>query len=135
MVCWYTGAAGGCSRGSRGVSDGVEGDTVVVGADDSNPGSRVQGRRRSRWMWLSAVIVALLVIAGGFAAIAQPWTPEFRHGGLTVAPPPDTGQVFPELVPARADAPRARNAAMQGRTPLDDRNATMQGRTPLSRWT
>lgn len=37
--------------------------------------------------------------------------------------------------PARADAPRARNAAMQGRTPLDDRNATMQGRTPLSRWT
>ncbi|MFC6010101.1 D-alanyl-D-alanine carboxypeptidase/D-alanyl-D-alanine-endopeptidase [Nocardia lasii] len=72
--------------------------------DGSNPGSPVRGRR-SRWLWPSAVLVAVVVIAGGFAAIAQPWTPEFRHGGLTVAPPPDTGQVFPELVPARADAP------------------------------
>ncbi|MEU4323479.1 D-alanyl-D-alanine carboxypeptidase [Nocardia fluminea] len=51
------------------------------------------------------MVVALLVIAGGFAAIAQPWTPEFRHGGLTVAPPPDTGQVFPDVAPARSDAP------------------------------
>ncbi|MFE1596610.1 D-alanyl-D-alanine carboxypeptidase/D-alanyl-D-alanine-endopeptidase [Nocardia sp. NPDC058705] len=73
--------------------------------DGSNPGSQTQGRRRSRWIWLSAVVVALLVIAGGFAAIAQPWTPEFRHGGLTVAAPPDTGQVFPEVAPARSDAP------------------------------
>jgi D-alanyl-D-alanine carboxypeptidase/D-alanyl-D-alanine-endopeptidase (penicillin-binding protein 4) len=70
-----------------------------------NPGSPVRGRRRSRWIWFSAVVVALLVIAGGFAAIAQPWTPEFRHGGLTVAPPPDTGQVFPDVAPARSDAP------------------------------
>ena len=77
----------------------------MVGTSGSNPGSQVQGRRGSRWIWLSAVIVALLVIAGGFAAIARPWTQEFRHGGLTVAPPPDTGQVFPEVAPARSDAP------------------------------
>ncbi|MFD3595347.1 D-alanyl-D-alanine carboxypeptidase/D-alanyl-D-alanine-endopeptidase [Nocardia sp. NPDC058640] len=73
--------------------------------DGSNPGSRAQGRRGSRWIWLSAVVIAVLVIAGGFAAIAKPWTPEFRHGGLTVTPPPDTGQVFPEVAPARSDAP------------------------------
>ncbi|MEU4417389.1 D-alanyl-D-alanine carboxypeptidase/D-alanyl-D-alanine endopeptidase [Nocardia salmonicida] len=77
----------------------------MVGTSGSNPGSQVHKRRGSRWIWLSAVIVALLVIAGGFAAIARPWTPEFRHGGLTVAPPPDTGQVFPEVAPARSDAP------------------------------
>ncbi len=65
----------------------------------------MRGRRKSRWIWLSAVVVALMVIAGGFAAIARPWTPEFRHGGLTVAPAPDTGQVFPEVAPARSDAP------------------------------
>lgn len=77
----------------------------MVDAGGNNPGPQARERGGSRWIWLSAVIVALLVIAGGFAAIAKPWTPEFRHGGLTVAPPPDTGQVFPEVAPARSDAP------------------------------
>lgn len=72
------------------------------------PNEQYQGepaRRGRGWIWLSAVVVAVLLIAGGFAAIAQPWTPEFRHGGLTVAPPPASGPAAPAITPARSDAP------------------------------
>ncbi|MFC4373026.1 D-alanyl-D-alanine carboxypeptidase/D-alanyl-D-alanine-endopeptidase [Nocardia halotolerans] len=47
----------------------------------------------------------MLVIAGGFAAIARPWTPEFRHGGLTVAAPPSAAAPTPALVAAGSNAP------------------------------
>ncbi len=112
MVCWYTGAAGGSAR-SRGVSGGVEGETtVVIGPSENNPGATAQRRRKSTWIWVSAVVVALLVIAGGFVAIARPWTPEFRHGGLTVAPPPSTDQPVAEVTPAKSDAPAPTSAGI-----------------------
>ncbi|GAD84684.1 D-alanyl-D-alanine carboxypeptidase/D-alanyl-D-alanine-endopeptidase [Nocardia asteroides] len=78
---------------------------MIGRSDNNNPDSQPPRSRRSGWIWLSAVVVALLVIAGGFAAIAQPWSPEFRHGGLTVAPPPSTDRAVAEVTPARSDAP------------------------------
>ncbi|MFF2086709.1 D-alanyl-D-alanine carboxypeptidase/D-alanyl-D-alanine-endopeptidase [Nocardia sp. NPDC058176] len=75
----------------------------MIGRGEENPGS--PARRGRGWIWLSAVVVAVLLIAGGFAAIAQPWTPEFRHGGLTVAPPPNSAPAHTEITAARSDAP------------------------------
>ncbi|MEV0079277.1 D-alanyl-D-alanine carboxypeptidase [Nocardia neocaledoniensis] len=74
----------------------------MIGRSDENSGPRSRG---ARWIWLSAVVVALLLIAGGFAAIAKPWTPEFRHGGRTIADAPSTDLPGAAVVPARSDAP------------------------------
>ncbi|MFB7877483.1 D-alanyl-D-alanine carboxypeptidase/D-alanyl-D-alanine-endopeptidase [Nocardia sp. NPDC056064] len=79
---------------------GSEAPTVVIQRESARPRGR-----RSLWIWLAAVFVAVLVIAGGFAAIAKPWSPEFRHGGLTVAAPP-TGEPAPaQVTPAGSNAP------------------------------
>ncbi|MFC9965265.1 D-alanyl-D-alanine carboxypeptidase/D-alanyl-D-alanine endopeptidase [Nocardia ignorata] len=77
----------------------------MIGPSEQNPGWQEPRRRRSGWIWLSAVLVALLLIGGGFAAIARPWTPEFRHGGLTVADAPSAATPTTAIAPARSDAP------------------------------
>ncbi|WP_278260570.1 D-alanyl-D-alanine carboxypeptidase [Nocardia sp. AG03] len=81
---------------------GSEAPTVVL---QRRPEQEKPGGRRSLWIWLSAVVVAVLVIAGGFAAIAKPWTPEFRHGGLTVAEAPRDEPSPAQVTPARSNAP------------------------------
>ncbi|WP_336087531.1 D-alanyl-D-alanine carboxypeptidase/D-alanyl-D-alanine-endopeptidase [Nocardia sp. SSK8] len=80
---------------------GSEAPTVVL----ERGGDQAKSGRRALWIWLSAVVVAVLVIAGGFAAIAKPWSPEFRHGGLTVAAPPSTEGPAAQVTPARSNAP------------------------------
>ncbi|GGN83525.1 peptidase S13 (D-alanyl-D-alanine carboxypeptidase [Nocardia rhizosphaerihabitans] len=80
-----------------------EAPTVVIDRNTGETGSR--GGRSSLWIWLSAVVVAVLMIAGGFAVIAKPWSPEFRHGGLTIAEPPRGQAAAAQVTPARSDAP------------------------------
>ncbi|MFE3546619.1 D-alanyl-D-alanine carboxypeptidase/D-alanyl-D-alanine-endopeptidase [Nocardia sp. NPDC059177] len=80
---------------------GSEAPTVVIDRNEDT----TRSRRRSLWIWSAAVVVALLVIAGGFAAIAQPWTPEFRHGGLIVADAPRLTPPAAAVTPAKSNAP------------------------------
>ena len=48
-----------------------------------------------------AVTLAVLALVAGTAAVTlRPWTPEFRHGGLTVAESPAPVEAFPRLQPA-----------------------------------
>lgn len=54
-------------------------------------------RRRGLRAWLITVLVALAGAAAVLAAVLQPWTPEFRHGGLTIAAPPAPVRVAPEV--------------------------------------
>nr|WP_229684073.1 D-alanyl-D-alanine carboxypeptidase/D-alanyl-D-alanine-endopeptidase [Nocardia camponoti] len=61
--------------------------------------------RRSRWIWVAAVLVALLIIGAVFAVVARPWTPEFRHGGLTISAPPTVATPADQLLPASGAAP------------------------------
>ncbi|MEU1985774.1 D-alanyl-D-alanine carboxypeptidase [Nocardia sp. NPDC019395] len=62
-------------------------------------------RRRGMRAWLVAVLVALVGAAAVAAAVLRPWTPEFRHGGLTIAAAPGPVPVAPEVRPAPDAAP------------------------------
>lgn len=62
-------------------------------------------RRRGIRAWVITVLVGLSGAAAVVAAILQPWTPEFRHGGLTVAAPPAPVEPAPEVVPAPDTGP------------------------------
>ncbi|WP_431958308.1 D-alanyl-D-alanine carboxypeptidase/D-alanyl-D-alanine-endopeptidase [Nocardia lijiangensis] len=57
------------------------------------------------WMGFGATLTVLLMAAAAALVVVQPWTPEFRHGGLTVAAPPALVKPFPQVAPAPADAP------------------------------
>ncbi|WP_345494709.1 D-alanyl-D-alanine carboxypeptidase/D-alanyl-D-alanine-endopeptidase [Nocardia callitridis] len=61
-------------------------------------------RRRRVWIGCGGALVVLLVGATAAALVVKPWTPEFRHGGLTVAAPPPPVTAVPEVVPARSNA-------------------------------
>ncbi|WP_328398689.1 D-alanyl-D-alanine carboxypeptidase/D-alanyl-D-alanine-endopeptidase [Nocardia sp. NBC_00416] len=62
-------------------------------------------RRRGVRTWLIIVLVVLAGAAAVAAAILRPWTPEFRHGGLTIAAPPASVTVSPDVAPAPQAAP------------------------------
>ncbi|WP_280397612.1 D-alanyl-D-alanine carboxypeptidase/D-alanyl-D-alanine-endopeptidase [Nocardia carnea] len=62
-------------------------------------------RRRGIRAWVITVLVGLLGAAAVVAAVLQPWTPEFRHGGLTIAAPPAPVDPVPEIVPAPETGP------------------------------
>ncbi|WP_227998132.1 D-alanyl-D-alanine carboxypeptidase/D-alanyl-D-alanine endopeptidase [Nocardia australiensis] len=62
-------------------------------------------RRRRMWIWFSVTLVVLLVAGGGVLFALKPWTPEFRHGGLTIAQPPASAHPFPQVAPAPSNAP------------------------------
>ncbi|MFI5715180.1 D-alanyl-D-alanine carboxypeptidase/D-alanyl-D-alanine-endopeptidase [Nocardia sp. NPDC051750] len=62
-------------------------------------------RRRGVRAWLVAVLVALVGAAAVLLAVLQPWTPEFRHGGLTIAAAPGPVPVAPEVRPAPDTGP------------------------------
>nr|WP_253815503.1 D-alanyl-D-alanine carboxypeptidase [Nocardia amikacinitolerans] len=62
-------------------------------------------RRRRTWIGFGATFSALLIAAAGALVVVQPWTPEFRHGGLTIAAPPPPVKPFPQVAPAPPNAP------------------------------
>ncbi|WP_438803364.1 D-alanyl-D-alanine carboxypeptidase/D-alanyl-D-alanine-endopeptidase [Nocardia brevicatena] len=62
-------------------------------------------RRRTRRIVLVTVLVVLVGIATVVSVTLRPWTPEFRHGGLTVAEPPSPAQPSSRVAPAPDDAP------------------------------
>jgi D-alanyl-D-alanine carboxypeptidase/D-alanyl-D-alanine-endopeptidase (penicillin-binding protein 4) len=77
----------------------------VVGRSNKNIGGLAARRRRNMWIGF-AITLGLLLGAGGGALLAvKPWTPEFRHGGLTIAPPPAASHPFPQVAPAPSNAP------------------------------
>lgn len=58
-------------------------------------------------MWIGFGLTLVLVLGIGAAGliVVKPWTPEFRHGGLTIAEPPAPVRPFPQVAPAPASAP------------------------------
>src|SRR5690606_31045941 len=62
-------------------------------------------RRRRTWIGLITGLVVLVAAATVLAVTVQPWTAEFRHGGLTIADPPAPVRPFPQVEPAPEDAP------------------------------
>ncbi len=62
-----------------------------------------------------ATFAVLALLAGTAALVVRPWTPEFRHGGLTIAESPAPVKAFPRLQPADgngAPSPAAVAAAL-----------------------
>lgn len=93
------------SAGS-GATDRYEGDGgSVVWQGGSGMDGSAGRRRRGLWAWLITVLVGLVGAAAVLAAVLQPWTPEFRHGGLTIAAPPAPVRALPEVRPAPDTAP------------------------------
>lgn len=92
------------------VAHGFNGAGVMVGHEETTKnvvwqgGSGMDGsatrRRRGIRAWVITVLVALAGAAAVLAAVLRPWTPEFRHGGLTIADPPAPVRVLPEVAPA-----------------------------------
>lgn len=54
---------------------------------------------------LLTTVVVLMGIATVVAVTLKPWTPEFRHGGLTIAGPPAPVRPSPRVAPAPDNAP------------------------------
>lgn len=76
----------------------------MVGGNNSN-GGVAPARRRKTWIPITLVLVVLLMAAGAGLVVLRPWTPEFRHGGLTIADPPAPVKPAPQVVPAPPNAP------------------------------
>lgn len=77
---------------------------MVVQGGSGRYGSASRRRRGVR-TWLIIVLVVLAGAVAVAAVILKPWTPEFRHGGLTIAAPPAPATVSPEVAPAPDTAP------------------------------
>lgn len=77
----------------------------VVGQGGRNIGGLAARRRRRTWIGLITGLVVLVAAATVLAVTVQPWTAEFRHGGLTIADPPAPVRPFPQVEPAPEDAP------------------------------
>ncbi|QIS08353.1 D-alanyl-D-alanine carboxypeptidase [Nocardia arthritidis] len=58
-------------------------------------------RRRRTWIVLGTAVTLLVAAAAVVLVTTKPWTPEFRHGGLRVAPPPTGTRPLPQIVPAQ----------------------------------
>ncbi|MGW5387800.1 D-alanyl-D-alanine carboxypeptidase/D-alanyl-D-alanine-endopeptidase [Nocardia sp. NPDC003963] len=69
-------------------------------------------RRRGVRTWLIIVLAVLAGAAAVTAVILKPWTPEFRHGGLTIAAPPAPVTVSPHVAPAPDTAPAPSTAGI-----------------------
>ncbi|MET7768179.1 D-alanyl-D-alanine carboxypeptidase/D-alanyl-D-alanine-endopeptidase [Nocardia sp. NPDC005366] len=64
------------------------------------------------WIGLGLTLVVLLGIGAAGLIVVKPWTPEFRHGGVTVAEPPAPVSPSPQVVPAPATAPAPSRAGL-----------------------
>lgn len=70
-----------------------------------NMGGLEAKRRRKTWIVVSSVLVVVLAAGTAVVLTVQPWTEEFRHGGLTIAAPPSPVRALQQLSPAPATAP------------------------------
>ncbi|WP_084495460.1 D-alanyl-D-alanine carboxypeptidase/D-alanyl-D-alanine-endopeptidase [Nocardia shimofusensis] len=57
-------------------------------------------RRRRLWITVVTTFAVIALLAGTVLLVVRPWTPEFRHGGLTIAESPAPVKAFPRLQPA-----------------------------------
>lgn len=63
-------------------------------------------RQRRRGKWIAALVVTVVVaVVAAVVLVVQPWTAEFRHGGLTIADPPALVEPDSQLTPVAATAP------------------------------
>lgn len=82
-----------------------------------NSGDSATRRRTGLWIAVGVTCAVLALLAGTAVLVVRPWTPEFRHGGLTVAESPAPVQAVPRLLPAddtAAPSPAAVAAALAG---------------------
>lgn len=70
-----------------------------------NKGGLANRRRRNLWIAFGVTLAVLLAAGTGVLLTVEPWTDEFRHGGLTVAAPPTPVRPFPQVAPAPSNAP------------------------------
>lgn len=83
-----------------------------MGGSQRNIGGLAARRRRRIWIGLGLTLIVVLGLAAAGLIVVKPWTPEFRHGGLTVAAPPAPVTASPQVVPAPATAPAPSQAAL-----------------------
>lgn len=84
----------------------------MVGPNGKNIGGLEAKRRRRNWILASSILVMVLIAVTSVALIVKPWTEEFRHGGLTIAAPPGTVKVLPQVAAAPIDAPAPSKAGL-----------------------
>lgn len=85
--------------------------------NDKKIGDLATRRRRRLWISVVAAFAVIALLAGAVLLVVRPWTPEFRHGGLTIAESPAPVRAFPRLLPAdgtAAPSPAAVAAALAG---------------------
>lgn len=70
-----------------------------------NIGGLEAKRRRKTWILVSSALVVVLAAGTAVVLTVQPWTEEFRHGGLTIADPPSPVKPLPQVAPAPVTAP------------------------------
>lgn len=71
----------------------------MVGNDKTIGDSASRGRRRL-WITVVTTFAVIALLAGTALLVVRPWTPEFRHGKLTIAESPAPVRALPRLQPA-----------------------------------
>ena len=77
----------------------------MVGGSNRNIGGLAAKRRRNIWIGVAFTLALLLGAGAGVVIAVKPWTEEFRHGGLTIAAPPEPVKPLPQVAPAPSNAP------------------------------
>ncbi|MFF0493167.1 D-alanyl-D-alanine carboxypeptidase/D-alanyl-D-alanine-endopeptidase [Nocardia sp. NPDC004068] len=72
----------------------------------------VSRKSRNVWIGVSAGLVVVVAAAAVVLVAVKPWTPEFRHGGLTIAAPPAPRDPSPRVAPAPSSAPQPSPAGL-----------------------
>lgn len=74
-------------------------------------GNLAARRQRRGWLLVGSGLVLVILAAAVTLVALRPWTPAFRHGGLTIADPPAPVKPFPQVTPV---LPGAAEPSRQG---------------------
>lgn len=85
----------------------------MVGGRRKSVGNLAARRQRRGWLLVGSGLVLVILAAAVTLVALRPWTPAFRHGGLTVADPPAPVKPFPQVTPV---SPGAAEPSRQGLT-------------------
>ncbi|WP_330251005.1 D-alanyl-D-alanine carboxypeptidase [Nocardia sp. NBC_00565] len=77
----------------------------MVGGSNRNNGGSTAKRRRNVWIGVAFVLSVLVGAGGGALVVVKPWTPGFRHGGLSIAEAPAPVEPSAQVAPAPSNAP------------------------------